>query len=809
MLKSLAGPTIKVVCLILFLEFIDFFLTNYASSLGLLLPAWMRLPNWFLTLKQLITLDKDGAIELLSVSASIAGAFLALYFTAVSVVISTVYAKVQGNVRSVILRDKVSNAYIFQVAIQGVVSLILLSLIAVGYLPSFLNLTLVILLGIASFFSFVQLGLRIFYFFDPTHLVNYLTPDLFDWVNKATSQGYGWLDPSFQNHYQEESFKLLVIYRNLVHLANREEHLQSDALLGLANHAFKVLDNYGRIKHKIPSDSKWFRTTYRHKNWLTASEIDMSLALNTGTSLRPEEIPDLLWFENQIEETITFTLDKLLQRKDLNNVCFFFNSAQITIHNLSNNFAIDESFKLFRAASPALRNNTRSTDLTGIESEEGFLKLNFALGLTDLYALSFIQILLGLSNALSRITVSLLSKSIEKFDWRNTQSIYQVSLPRPVISKIEAILKQINFEVSVEGHLITPLWHIQELVAISFIGFIDKVCAELLSEFDKAIVSEASSLVNEKRAIFAAQLIERGIENCNKFLYHFNAFKIYTEQLENLRKVKDIPCVIIDWENYFDRITEYRKTLIHSLAIATLDLAKLPKSEKMPDYFGHAYTVISNECFLALLTGHEEDFNKLFPIFFTSSFITRERVIDLTNDWNNQEAKISLITQPIIDLAEITGYAYLFSELDGKNFIDTVEKQWDKYFDLTPNPEDVAIFICRNLEIQDSPLLRFLRTNTRYEWEREFQNRLESLGLREDIFSGVFSYDNEEPEFVHPSRLIKEIVTGGISLYYKATDVFVVKYIMKKFDTANFEKFPRKARDLFRQLNKDAEDSDE
>lgn len=210
LIVGIIKPTVLALGMVFLLESIDFFVTTYGGTLGQYLPVWMRLPNWILIIKQILKLDKDSFVELLSVSASIAGAFLALYFTAVSVVVSTVYAKVQGNVRSVVLKDKISNAYVSQVAMLGVVSLLLLSLIALGYLPSFINLTFVLLLGIASFYSFIQLSLRIFYFFDPTHLVDYLTPEILEWVDKATAQGYQWLDKTFQNHYMINSANKLT-----------------------------------------------------------------------------------------------------------------------------------------------------------------------------------------------------------------------------------------------------------------------------------------------------------------------------------------------------------------------------------------------------------------------------------------------------------------------------------------------------------------------------------------------------------------------------------------------------------------------
>jgi hypothetical protein len=328
-------------------------------------------------IQQIINRNSEHYASLFAAFAQIAGAFLALYFTAVSVVVSTAYARVQGDVRSIVLRDKVSNAYVSLVAMLGAASTILLAALALGRLPSVSNLIFVMFLGVASFYSFVQLGSRVFHFFDPTRLIGYLTSDLVRWVRSATPRGYRWLDELFQTRYQRQADAVLTTYRNIVLMANREEHLQSDALVDLAQHAFSLLGFYGQEKSSIPSDSWWFRRTHRHKSWLTTSDMDTSMALHTATTLLPETIPDLMWFESEIKETVAYTLEKLLGRKDLHGVYALSNAAQRTLYNLAGNFAVDEALHLFRTLAP-LRAQSHAAELTGAETEDDLLKLNLS-----------------------------------------------------------------------------------------------------------------------------------------------------------------------------------------------------------------------------------------------------------------------------------------------------------------------------------------------------------------------------------------------------------------------------------------------
>lgn len=796
LLSGIFKPFAWAIVIIVLLELIEFYTLRYGASIAQLThaPDWAR--RWALGLKHIVNRSGDNYATFFAAFAQIAGAFLALYFTAVSVVVSTVYARVQGDVRSIVLRDKVSNAYVGLVAMLGAASTILLAALALGRLPSVSNLIFVALLGVASFYSFVQLGWRLFYFFDPTHLVGYLSSDLARWVRSATSQGHRWLDEPFQKFYQRKADGILTTYRNIVLLANREEHLQSDALAGLAQQAFSLLGFYGKAKSGIPSDSWWFRRTHRHKAWLTTSFTDTLTALKTGTSLIPDTVPDLMWLESEIEETVAYTLDKLLSRKDLQSVYAFSDAAQRVLYSLSANFAVDEALHLFRTLAPPLRAQSHSAELAGAATEDDLLKLNFALGLTDIHALGFIQILLGLANRLDRLTVELLSQKVAGVKWEQAKSIYQTGLPRSVIEQMEFLRKHLDFEYRVEGQLITPLWYQQQIVAVAFIRFIERACNELLSEFEKSMADEAESLVKEKKSIFAAQLIERGLEGSNKFAYHFGALERYVEALSKLRKVEDRPCPTIDWEGYARRIVKVRERLLTALARATLDLARLPKTNKLPDYFGHAYAYISDECYRTLAEGDTERFAQLFPIFFHAGMIARDQLaaIPLTPD---PMTNVGYIVQPIIDVVDISGFAYLFTELDGKDFRESVNKVWDSYLNAKPDKEAAARFICLNVAHKDSIIVWYPRDHIRNAWESDFEGRLRRLGLLEMPLYNFGEEGEEKPK--HHSRIINE-VSDGMMLHYKAHHVFLSEYFMKRFDPATLD-LPNKAKELFQALN--------
>ncbi len=193
---------------------------------------------------------------------------MGLYFTAITVVAGTNYARVPTEILNALVREKVGNLYIRIVALFGGVSLILLGLVNLGYTPGTLNIILALLLGVASLFSFVELGRRAFYFFDPTKLVAVVTTNILQLARSATPTGFSWRDNAFQDHYRKLADSDVRIYEDVVLLSDRESHLQGRSLLSLVLQFLVLLELYCKDKQRIPSDSLWFERVYHHRTWL-------------------------------------------------------------------------------------------------------------------------------------------------------------------------------------------------------------------------------------------------------------------------------------------------------------------------------------------------------------------------------------------------------------------------------------------------------------------------------------------------------------------------------------------------------------
>ena len=255
-----------------------------------------------------VHLDGGASASLLSTLAQIAGVFLGLYFAAVGTLISARYSNVPPNVRELMFADKLGNQYIKLVALFGAVATLLLAGAeywnadrAPQYRPGHGPRR-------GDDFEFRVARMWPPKFFDPASSVSHLDSELVSWINRATTLHVFSRQQSFQAFYQKQAGSLSEFRRGRgacgrtgCDFAPAYASISTENLLAYSGLLWQV-------EIFLATDGYWFRRHYAHKNWLTTNFIETSVALNTGTTLQPKEVPDALWFEkNQAKHSGSLT----------------------------------------------------------------------------------------------------------------------------------------------------------------------------------------------------------------------------------------------------------------------------------------------------------------------------------------------------------------------------------------------------------------------------------------------------------------------------------------------------------------------
>ena len=771
-LRSVRGAFLSALLLVSATSFVELSLRRLARLTAVFASRWAApaaVYQWLRTL----SLQSNATASLLGTLAQIAGVLLGLYFAVVGTLVSTRYADVPPRVRELLVADKLGNQYIRLVAVFGAVAILLLAAQGLSIPFGLLNLTLVTFLGVATILSFVMLGRRAFEFFDPGTLVHELGAKLVGWINRASRLNYFGRQPAFQTHYQKQAESLLVSYDGVVKLSARDDVSQQHTLPTLAKQTLGILMFYSRRKSKLVSDSFWFRRQSEHKNWLTTSYTETSMALQTGTTLQPKAVPDLYWFEKDIAEIFWFAYKQLIESSKLDQTTDVSLAAAEALGEMGQQLLVTEAVQFWSAWAPFVQRESAKTKLTEPISAPEQRDLLQRLGILDCYALGSIKFFLSFVARLSGSPGDQFLKSLSEPDWLQRDRIYELNGPRQVVIELEHLRRLSTFEREVEARVITPPWYFRQRIAFAYCTWYRDSLNAMLAQFESAFGSDLEMLQTAGCWLAAAHLSSRGLEGCNKFRHHLTGLKYNHEQWMEWRGKAEGEWPTTDWQAASDRIIALEERIEIVISALLLPLSSFHKSDVLPDFFGQALGTSTQACFEAIAFGREKQFAKTFPPLLIAGLTAFNRLKNELKD-SSQEASIVFSTEPIEDLMELSGYALVYAELDGKDMWSKAKTVWDAYFAACGDAGAVAKWLATVISFRRSRFAMNPGDMQRSGWKQHFEHDMRSRGLLEERWH----VDYDDP-MKHSSPIIRALLRGG-HVFSDMADVFLVKYFLKQ-----------------------------
>jgi hypothetical protein len=769
-----------------------------SSGIGLAEHHWPGLASNLRSWTESASNNNDQIQSFLNTVVQLAGLFLTLYFTAISLIASTVYARVPGDVRTLAVDEKVGNVYIRVVAILGAIAILYLLGSVLGLQIGLIGILAIGTLSITSLFSFLVLGKRTFNFFQPTVFVQFLVNELAKWIKLSSGGKRTTQTPSLQDYYRRRAEGNLRTYRDIVSLATTEEfhRIEADALVTLLNFTVDIATFYERRKPAISSQSLWFEKINKHRQWLTVGHTELELALATGRPIDPELVPNLYWFEEWCQALIEKASHALTIRDDSQHWFKFANRLYHRLEEFGHLFAIEEALLFFRSQREEIGLLLQQTKpAAGFASDASNRRLGFYIGAIAFVCSDLIAILIGFARRLEEITDESLPVLAENLLRNQPEAIYSARLPRAVIAETESISASLRAEELIEGKIVTPEWYVSQLLGRGFIEFIKASCLSFITELEETFEQNVREQQNAGQHLFAAQIISSGIEACDKLHVHFANARRCVERLEKLRKVQDIPWTDVNWKELHEQISQLHGKLMAYAADILPPLEQVPATRYWPDYFGQLYSFVAREAYLAMSRGNEDLFGKLFPSLFASGILANQKLRQQFKD-REPRTMIALSSGPLEDIIALSGYAKLFTELDGKAFYTFVTRTWDVYLASFESPKNPLMAITALLEYRTGDFFMPARDLERTGWQQNFERLLRDRKILQEHQSG---YDAPR-EPAHPSKLIQEISRGGILMEH-ASDVFLVDYVMPKLAGEKIT-FPYTARNLAEALRR-------
>jgi len=728
--------------------------------------------DYYRDIQRILSQHNDSVRELLVFVGSLAGLLLGLYFTAISVVVSSRFVSISPGMREHFLREPGGRQYLRLLAITAVWSLVLLAYNIVGGDIGVLSLISVLLLGLFGIAAFLYLSVRAFYLLDPTLLSDTILAELIKLAKLATSNGRLWNNESFQRHYRQRAVSELSSLESMLELASRESHLTRDSLRLLLAKCGLFLREYLKLRTQIPSQSHWYRRMPQHDNYFLADDAQLTMAIEAGGFIQPKEVPESHWLEKDIFGAMARSLSLLPADRRLNVSYNTFVSLQDYLEALGN-------------ALEVLKGKTLIDDITKpsleqmeVEPQKSGKVREIHLAAFDASRLCYLSLVLGCLKYISDFKLEHFIDRIRQINWLSDHDIYEQNIPPGVLTELESLKKELAFESVAEGGIVSPTWYITQLAVKSILDHALDSLNYCLTILDDVFVSTAAELVREQKYTLCTFHCQRGLELCSKLEAHLrNAQNMWTKA-EECRIEKEIPWVQPDWDKMRLRITNGRKSIINAFAKCLPSLAVGTRDKSFPDLFGQVYNVVCWECYQSLLGNENERFAGLFPILAISAITASQQLRDELNGWL-PESQIAVSGDPILDLVDISGYALGYAELyDNNELWVRCQATWATLLSAYTDKKQILEYIVSLYEYRHGDLHISPRQTIRTRWKLAFDNKLRQLGLLSERYHSPFLNGEDESQ-KHKSLVIRILTRGGYEPLIPVSELFLVKYLLK------------------------------
>jgi len=728
-------------------------------------------------------LGKNELGLLISTVVTVTGVFLGLYFTALSAVAGNLFMRAPEDLQRLFLRDRKGYQYIRTLALTAIVGIYYLLLMSFGYKVGFLGPIVIALLALYAVVRFIALGSQTFYFIHPSEASSTVIADAANAIDSASAGGFGWKKSYLQKHYRRQAKESFRTLNSLIVFGVDVIKLSDQQLVDIAKYAGGLLDYYLERKKRIPTDSEWFDTKQQHQNWLLADSSEITMALNTGTSLAPKSSKDNLWFEDACVHVILKIFETLVARNQWDYATACIETIISVLDETGRNLYLEEAKlimdKVQKAIDPVAINSVNPTD---DNAERGQLALIDSLGRVST------GLLVSLIKHLDKRTCSDVVAEINKTKWDGKTSVYKSELPGKMLSRIETTKKGIDVEKGMEGQRISPDWYITTITSQQYLQELEKFYSFIKSMHKEVFEAKVNELIMNKKPLHAAHMTERWLEFSSKMQTCGALLEKLVEDCKGQKKVHDLPWPDIDFAAERTALQNNDKLANDKLLELLPVLSALPQPNllELPDYFGQAYTFGVMAAYQACYDNDAIRLKKAFPAVLIGVLKAHELLREQTTGWSD-ESKIIFSTEPLEDLLVLSGFIKIYSELYENEEMWTVcETAWNGYLSVTDAKTIIQTLVAFTT-YRDGIFKIMPKAILRQNWDFNLHSKLEELGLSTGRLPTPMT--GSERNVDHNSPLVRVMARRSDLMDFDARNVFYVTYL-SRHEAAEGIKFP-------------------
>lgn len=753
-----------LICIVVavLLQKIDSYLYSYYGSIGIAIP------------------DDSDYVTLLATISGIGGVFIGLYYAGLSMVGSTTYARVPNNIRDLLAHERFGNIYMGFLAFLTFLGLILIAFRVMGFSKVHLAIPLVTILAGIGIISFVKLGQRAFYLFDPTALSHHIFQEFQRGLSIVMVGGFRWQDQSFQNHAHKRASATLDTLETLSDITSKEPHLNGKPFIELSKNVLTFLIVYEDAKQKIPTESVWYQQQYQHQDWYRTGDTAVALAHQTRALIQPKTTTNKEWIEQRCIPIVMMCIKINLANGRYTDLHGLFDYIETYIKKLASAECVDRAFILVEnLMETVLDQFTKQTD----SDSHGTLE---ELGLVERLSALTISVALTYRETIESLSSQNIKNMVSSVRWNKEASIYRQGFSKHCLPLIEWLKPRLAFERKVEGHVVSPLWYLTELVRqVEAKQFVASTEALIIKSADlfKTSIKKATAC---KRPWLAAAIMSREREYWHKISDQLdNIWSKTWNELSSERYIDGLPWSQLDLEELRSKSDARQNELLSQMSKQNILLALIDRPENYPDYAGQFLHTSGEVAFDALLENDAPLLKNVFEPYLHGVLLQFDKLRPtiLATDWHAQQ-DFKIAAAPLLDLIDISGYAKLMADYHENMVLwEAVKQAWDKYLNQEREQSPLPL-LAGAVDLTEGNFGIPHRAVLRTSWKQKITNLLRNIPRREVYGIGAITSDTE---IDHESVLVR-IFSGERHLSpYDGIDIFINFYLRNREDGENLD----------------------
>ncbi len=754
-IKDTLWSIFKAVGFVALLFIIEHFATTYWQT------HISSFPKWLINFQELLPKptypdDRDSVVELISVIASVTGIILALFYPILATIASTAYAKVHASIRNLLLYEKETQSYLRRLTYLTACSIASLLFVSFHFLPGNLVLSFLAFYAFTTLFGILKIGLGIYNFFEPSTLSGIVFNKLRDSIKSVTTEGQYWNERNFQNYNYKLAFEQTENLSLLTSLCLKDDDLKESSFKSIFKTSLYILQYYLQEKPKIPIDSLWFPNSYLHQSFFESDMTLRGLSQSTNTFIQPKIKQNQLWLEERIVSNLSRGLKSVVESGHINVL----GESILLTHSLFDSLSAITDVRTGKILMNILYANIiliskkkeKEVDVSNYEDWKDELVC------VETYCYALLRFQVGIFEVARKFNSDKTISEYNKIDWEKKDTIYSTDFIPDLYESLDRFRHFVEDEIAIEGEQITPDWYFRQSLISDYLRLISEKIQSSIVLFDSHLLSLANHFNTENNSLLSTFTSQFGLEILHKLNYRIGELKSTLVNLDKIEVCKgEFKWIKPNFEEIEKLLIGYE---VKCFALISKNIEKLSTviwNNQFPDIFAHSYSLLLihlNECFAK---NDFAEFQKCFSAFLKASI---NAFSNLNRMFKHFDKPQNISYQTLVDLMEISGYAYIYSVIYKKpDFWTCVKTVWDENF--LPTKENFELFATYYEYYKSNLYSTGINFNEKHQRERTLSDVTTRLGIRqrdvEDLVVKPFIKNSHYSSFENVAELFIEI----------------------------------------------------